>query len=83
MNDELLKKSQTSIQGSITRVAKKTFKEDAAAAEKFVNESLGRLKYSPDVNESVKSTDLVVEAIVENMEVKHKLFSNLDKACQD
>ena len=33
---------------------------------------------SLDLTESVKNTDLVVEAIVENMDLKHKLFSTID-----
>jgi 3-hydroxyacyl-CoA dehydrogenase len=31
-----------------------------------------------NVNEAVLSTDLIVEAVVENINVKHKLFSSID-----
>lgn len=30
--------------------------------------------------DAVKDTDIVVEAIIENMDIKHKLFKSLDKA---
>jgi 3-hydroxyacyl-CoA dehydrogenase len=31
-----------------------------------------------NVMEAVQSTDLVVEAVLENINVKHKLFSSID-----
>lgn len=61
------------------RVAKKAYKEDPAGGEKFVAESLSRLNTSVDLKDAVKSTDLVVEAIVENMAAKHTLFGSIDK----
>lgn len=35
---------------------------------------------STDANSAVQNTDLVVEAIVENLKIKQGLFSALDKA---
>ncbi|XP_063223510.1 hydroxyacyl-coenzyme A dehydrogenase, mitochondrial-like [Bacillus rossius redtenbacheri] len=78
VSDQALQKSRSSIQTSLQRVAKKQFKDKPAEAEKFVNDSLARLNTSLNVEESVKSADLIIEAIVENLEAKHKLFSNLD-----
>lgn len=46
----------------------------------FVTETLGRLSTDTDAVKAVASSDLVIEAIVENIEVKRKLFSSLDKA---
>jgi len=48
--------------------------------EHFVNETIGRIKTSTDAVKSVAETDLVIEAIVENLDVKKKLFSSLDVA---
>ena len=48
--------------------------------EHFVNETIGRIKTSTDAVKSVAETDLVIEAIVENLDVKKKLFSSLDGA---
>jgi len=45
-----------------------------------VAETMGRLSSETDPAKAVKNADLVIEAIVENMDVKHKLFSTLDKA---
>ncbi|XP_077287864.1 hydroxyacyl-coenzyme A dehydrogenase, mitochondrial-like [Arctopsyche grandis] len=79
VNNDVLKKAQASINVNLQRVAKKVYKEDPAAGEKFVAESLSRLNTSADLKDAVKSTDLVVEAIVENMAAKHTLFSSIDK----
>lgn len=38
------------------------------------------ISVSTSAEEAVKNTDLVVEAIVENIDVKKKLFAALDKA---
>jgi 3-hydroxyacyl-CoA dehydrogenase len=50
-------------------------------ADAFVKETLSRLSTSLDVKEAVKNTDLVVEAVVENLDLKHKLFSSIDSVC--
>ena len=57
------------LQGGIER--KKITKEEADAV-------LSRIKGTVDLNEAVKDADLVIEAIVENMEIKKKLFKELD-----
>jgi 3-hydroxyacyl-CoA dehydrogenase len=49
--------------------------------ETFVKETLSRLSTSLDLKEAVKNTDLVVEAVVENLDLKHKLFSSIDSVC--
>ena len=46
--------------------------------EKFVAETLSRINTTVNSGEAVSDSDLVIEAIVENMDVKHKLFSELD-----
>lgn len=78
LNSDVLAKSQKSIGANLGRVAKKMFKEKPQEGEKFVSESMARIRTSTDPAEAVKSADLVVEAIVENMSVKHKLFTQLD-----
>jgi 3-hydroxyacyl-CoA dehydrogenase len=50
------------------------------AGETFVAGTLGNLKFETDSLKAVGDTDLVIEAIVENLDVKKKLFSALDKA---
>ncbi|XP_026463791.1 probable 3-hydroxyacyl-CoA dehydrogenase B0272.3 [Ctenocephalides felis] len=80
VNADVLAKAQTSIKNNLSRVAKKLYKDDKEASEKFISESLEKLKGSTDVKAAVSNADLVVEAIVENIEIKHKLFAEVDKA---
>ncbi|XP_021195856.3 hydroxyacyl-coenzyme A dehydrogenase, mitochondrial [Helicoverpa armigera] len=78
LSSDVLAKSQKSIGANLGRVAKKVYKDKPQEGEKFVAESMARIKTSTDPAEAAKSADLVVEAIVENMNVKHKLFTQLD-----
>ncbi|XP_076032774.1 hydroxyacyl-coenzyme A dehydrogenase, mitochondrial-like [Oratosquilla oratoria] len=78
-----VEKAQKRIGASIQRVAKKKFKEDESAAETFIKEAMERLTTSTNAAESVTSADLVVEAIVENLDVKKKLFGELDKVAPE
>lgn len=49
------------------------------AGAEFIKKTLKNLTTSTDAASVVHSTDLVIEAIVENLEVKNKLFQTLDK----
>ena len=60
------------LQGSIER--NKMDEEEAEAA-------LNRIKVTTDLKEAAGGVDLVVEAIVENMEVKKETFRQLDQIC--
>ncbi|XP_022707871.1 probable 3-hydroxyacyl-CoA dehydrogenase B0272.3 [Varroa jacobsoni] len=77
---ELLDKSIQGIRGSLTRLVKKKFADDAKAAETFFEKTISSIKTSTVAEDAVKDTDLVIEAIVENLEIKRKLFASLDKA---
>lgn len=77
--DDILKKSTKSIQDSLKRVSKKMFSDKPEAASQFIEKTLSNFSTSTDPAAVVHSTDLVVEAIVENLEVKHELFKKLDK----
>lgn len=79
INNQLVEKAQESIKNSLGRVAKKQFKDDTNQQSKFVADVLKRLKGSSDLNDVVKKTDLVIEAIVENLGLKHELFGSIDK----
>ncbi|XP_066994539.2 hydroxyacyl-coenzyme A dehydrogenase, mitochondrial [Anabrus simplex] len=83
VNQDALKKAIGTIQTSLKRVVRKVFKDDPGDGEKLVSETLERIKTVTDVKEAVKETDLVVEAIVENLEHKHKLFSSIDQIAPD
>lgn len=50
------------------------------AGEEFIQKVMKNVSTSTDANSVVQNTDLVVEAIVENLKIKQGLFSALDKA---
>ncbi len=78
-NDQILNKALKSIKTNLQRVAKKKFEKDPSAGEKHVNDTLGRLGVATQVDNGAEKADLIIEAIVENMKVKHELFARLDK----
>lgn len=44
--------------------------------------ALSLLKISNNLADSVKDADLVIEAIVENIEIKKKLFADVEKTAK-
>lgn len=78
INNTLVEQAQNRIKNSLMRVAKKQFKSDNEQ-NNFVIETVQRISGSSDLTGTVNGTDLVIEAIVENMGIKHKLFESIDK----
>ncbi|KAI2668192.1 Hydroxyacyl-coenzyme A dehydrogenase, mitochondrial [Labeo rohita] len=82
-SEDILKKSAKGIEASLKRVAKKKFAEKPEDGEAFVQKVLKNISTSTDAASIVKGTDLVVEAIVENLKVKQDLFGALDKVAPE
>uniref|UniRef100_A0A8C6NQ73 Hydroxyacyl-coenzyme A dehydrogenase, mitochondrial n=1 Tax=Nothobranchius furzeri TaxID=105023 RepID=A0A8C6NQ73_NOTFU len=78
-SEDILKKSVKGIQGSLNRVAKKKFTDKPEAGEEFVQKVLKNVSTSTDAASAVPASDLVLEAIVENLKIKQDLFGRLDK----
>jgi 3-hydroxybutyryl-CoA dehydrogenase len=77
INKEFVEKGAARIQKSLSkRVAKGKLAEDQMKA------ILGRLKTSTDLAEAVKEADFVIEAVPENLDLKKKIFAELDKLCK-
>lgn len=79
-SEDILNKSKASIHKSLQRVAKKKFADDAKGGEAFISEAIDRVSIQTDATNAVGNADLVIEAIVENLDVKKQLFTVLDKA---
>ncbi|CAF4944659.1 unnamed protein product, partial [Rotaria socialis] len=77
---EFLDKSLNIIDTSLKRVIKKKFEKDQQRGEQYLSDVKGRITTSTNVSQAVQSTDLVIEAIVENLEIKQKLFQQIDQA---
>jgi len=80
VSDDVLNKANNAIKISLQRIAKKKYEGNKEDGEKFISSSLARLTLSKDAEGSVKNADIVVEAIIENLEIKQKLFTSLDNA---
>lgn len=78
IKSELLEKSRENIKKSLERVARKHLKDDKNKISEFISNSLSRIQWRSDLNESVKTADIVIEAIVENLGEKQKLFASID-----
>jgi len=77
IDEGILKKSLAGIEGILNKkVAKGKMTEDA------VKELVGRIKISTDKSEAA-SCDFVIEAVTENINLKQKLFKELDEIVPD
>uniref|UniRef100_A0A2C9L2J1 3-hydroxyacyl-CoA dehydrogenase n=1 Tax=Biomphalaria glabrata TaxID=6526 RepID=A0A2C9L2J1_BIOGL len=74
-----MEKARKTIDTNLRRVAKKKHAEDKTAQEALVAGALSRLHTTTSLEKAVKDADLVIEAIVENIDVKRKLFSEIEK----
>ncbi len=74
ISDEILQKALKSIEWSLNKFVEKRRirKEDAEAA-------LARIKATISYEEGCKGIDLAVEAVPENIELKKKIFAQIDK----
>lgn len=79
VSEQLAEQSKKNIIKNAERVARKRFGKDEKLKATYIQDTTSRIRTTANYEESVKNADLVIEAIVENMEAKHKLFAILDK----
>ncbi|MFW9867557.1 MAG: 3-hydroxyacyl-CoA dehydrogenase family protein [Candidatus Thorarchaeota archaeon] len=79
VNEEILKNSKNSIQKNLDRffVAKNKITEKEA--EKILN----RINLEQNLEDAVEGTQLVIEAVFEDMTLKQQLFAKLDNLCSN
>ena len=77
INDELLQKGLTAIDANLTRNVQK---ERITQQDK--DATLARIKGTTD-NRDFGDCDLVIEAAVENLDLKKKIFGEMDKICPE
>jgi 3-hydroxyacyl-CoA dehydrogenase len=76
----ILQKALRAIEESLSLVAKKRFGDDLKAQATFKMETLARIETSTDLASAVADVDLVIEAIVENVQLKQQLFAQIEAA---
>uniref|UniRef100_A0A0N4ZZ10 3-hydroxyacyl-CoA dehydrogenase n=1 Tax=Parastrongyloides trichosuri TaxID=131310 RepID=A0A0N4ZZ10_PARTI len=77
-NEKALEKAKNIISKSIDRIAKKKFSDDEKGKHDFVMNVLNNIQYTTEIKKGAVDTDLIIEAIVENLEVKQNLFKNIE-----
>jgi len=75
INDELLNKGLASINSVLTRSVAK-----GRVSEQDKDATLSRIKGTTNMQD-FSDCDLVIEAVIENMDLKKKVFAELDKIC--
>jgi 3-hydroxybutyryl-CoA dehydrogenase len=73
LNQEMLTKAEVSLDSILNRLLVK-----GSISEDEKGNIQGRITYSTDIQD-FKSCKIIIEAIVENIDVKHKVFAELEK----
>lgn len=74
ISEEILKKAESFADTYLPgRVQKGRMTEDQA------KKARGNIQFTPDLKEAVKDADYVIEAVLEVLDIKRKLFADLDK----
>jgi 3-hydroxybutyryl-CoA dehydrogenase len=76
IKDELLTKAVENIQSTLSLMAGK-----GLIPEGEINAIMGRIKTTTDMSEATSDVQLVIEAVTENLELKQKVFRDLDQLC--
>ncbi|OMH78629.1 putative 3-hydroxyacyl-CoA dehydrogenase, partial [Zancudomyces culisetae] len=77
LNKGALDRSQKYILSSLKRIARKKT-TDERMQTKYIDEVLSRINFTTESEHAVASSDMVIEAVVENIEIKQNLFKSLD-----
>lgn len=76
INDEILKKAENFADTYLPqRVAKGKMTEEVA------KQARANISFTNDMTEAAKDADVVIEAVIENLDLKLKLFAQLDEIC--
>ncbi len=76
INDEILKKAENFADTYLPqRVAKGKMSEETA------KQARANISFTTDIKEGAQDADVVIEAVLEKLELKHKVFAQLDEIC--
>ena len=76
INDDIIKASEARLVKSLDKLVSKGKMDEAKKAD-----ILAHMSFTTDLNQAADA-DLVVEAAIENLEIKKSIFSELDKICK-
>ncbi|MEM0266959.1 MAG: 3-hydroxyacyl-CoA dehydrogenase NAD-binding domain-containing protein, partial [Archaeoglobaceae archaeon] len=75
VSDEVLSNAMKSIESDLKRF----FVDKGKITEDEMKEILSRIKCTTSIAEAVKKVDFVIEAVYENLELKKKVFAEIDR----
>jgi len=81
LNDGILEKAEKNIDKSLTKILNKKFDEDQTKVHNMKSRIMNRISYSTDMIEASEQAELVIETVDEDLELKQRLFKELDEAC--
>lgn len=76
VKDELLSKAIANVRSNLTLMAGKGIMRKSE-----IEPAINRIKTTSDMNEATSDAQLVIEAVSENLELKQKIFQDLDRLC--
>jgi len=76
VSDELLEKAVENIRANLTLMA-----QSGIGSTGDIEPAIGRIKTTRKLEEAATGAQFVIEAVTENLEVKQKLFKELDSIC--
>lgn len=77
-SDAAIANGRKIMEKSLARIARKAFPESESEQRSMIDTTLASLATTTDPAKALEGTDLVIEAIVENMSIKQQLFKKLD-----
>eukprot|EP00297_Palpitomonas_bilix_P010115 CAMPEP_0113890702 /NCGR_PEP_ID=MMETSP0780_2-20120614/14306_1 /TAXON_ID=652834 /ORGANISM="Palpitomonas bilix" /LENGTH=288 /DNA_ID=CAMNT_0000880155 /DNA_START=91 /DNA_END=957 /DNA_ORIENTATION=- /assembly_acc=CAM_ASM_000599 len=82
-SEDVLAKSKARMEKSVHRVIKKKNGDASEAEMKDMTDAImGRVQTTPSFGDYLSSSHLVVEAVTENLDLKRKIFAELDEKAQ-
>ena len=79
LNDDIIKRSYDNLVNG--RFGLKKAVERGKITQKQMDGALSRIKMTTDLKEATQDSDLVIEAVPEDLELKIEVFRKLDKLC--
>ncbi|MHA2401003.1 MAG: 3-hydroxyacyl-CoA dehydrogenase family protein [Promethearchaeota archaeon] len=77
IEDRFVENGLNMIKKNLSRALKK-----GKINQEKMDEIIGRINGTTDLNEAAKDADVVIEAIIENRDLKRKVFAELDQICK-
>lgn len=78
VSDDRINASRKAIASSIGRVAKKKFEGKDDEAKKYVDTTMSQITFTTDEKAAAEKSELIIEAIVEDMAAKTALWKKID-----